>query len=336
MKLAAACIIATGSRPLLPGVLGLDKVPYFTNDTIFDLERVPEHLLIIGNGAIGVEMANAFHNLGSQVTVIGQSSNLLKGVVDREVGARLQFLLQEKGIRFIKGKAVGVKLQQEQISLTTESGATFLGSHVLLATGRLPNTQLGLEKAEVRYNERGIKINKYSQTSTDNIYALGDCCPVPHFTHFAYYQAKKLVTNLTVKQLTKLPLEVVSFRKRRIPSVIYTDYEIAQYGFTEAQARKKWADRVGVHYLHFKDVDRAKLHDEEPGMIKVITKGPLARLVGVSILASRAGEMLPEFQRIISNRESITSLDAIIRAYPSYTSSLDRLYIDWLFNKLPL
>ena len=283
-----------------------------------------------------MELANAFINLGSRVTVIGQTETILKGKVDIEVAERLQELLQQRGINFAKGRVTAVRQEGSEISLTTEAGSTFRGTKLLIAAGRLPNTNLGLEKAEVRYNEKGIQINKYSQTTTDNIFALGDCCPVPRFTHFAYYQAKKLVAYLAIRHITKLPFQLSSFRRKRIPAVIYTDVEVAQYGYTEQKARRKWGDRVEVHYLKFDEVDRARVEGGEPGMIKLITKGPLARMVGVSMLASRAGEMLPEFQRLIAGRTAITALDEIIRAYPSYTSNLDTLYTDWLLNKLPM
>lgn len=329
-------IIATGSRPAIPGIFGLEQVAYYTNETIFEIEEIPEHLLILGSGPEGVELANAFINLGSRVTVIGQTETILKGKVDIEVAERLQELLQQRGINFAKGRVTAVRQEGSEISLTTEAGSTFRGTKLLIAAGRLPNTNLGLEKAEVRYNEKGIQINKYSQTTTDNIFALGDCCPVPRFTHFAYYQAKKLVAYLAIRHITKLPFQLSSFRRKRIPAVIYTDVEVAQYGYTEQKARRKWGDRVEVHYLKFDEVDRARVEGGEPGMIKLITKGPLARMVGVSMLASRAGEMLPEFQRLIAGRTAITALDEIIRAYPSYTSNLDTLYTDWLLNKLPM
>jgi len=327
-------VICTGSRPLVPSIDGMDSVSYLTNESVFELQHVPQSLLIVGNGAIGTEMAQAFSNLGSKVTIIGRSPSILPRS-DAQVADVVWQSLQQVGAKYIQGDCTAVKKTQHGVEVKLQSGQMVSAEKLLIAIGRTPNTDFGLDAAGVTFSPKGIQISANGQTSNPYIFAVGDCvADVPRFTHMAGYMARQLVTNFTVRKYTKLPFWFASVFPKHVPAVTFSDIELAECGLTEEQARKAYGDRVQVYTTDFAGIDRALTHDHEPGMIKLVTVGFWGKIVGVHIAATRAGEILPEMQEWVDAGTSIRTLNSKIRAYPTYTTSLYRLGTEWLLRKI--
>ena len=323
------CVVATGSRARIPDIEGLADSPYLTNKTIFDLPTPPQHLVILGNGVIGTEMGEAFAMLGSKVTIIGRSENILKNS-DPDHARRLQTHLESLGVTCVGFDTQKVTHSpQTGFVLTDGAGETIEGDTLLVATGRVPNVELDLEQAGIKADRGGIKIDPTTRTTNGNVYAIGDVASkLPNFTHFAYHMGKTVVTNLLVRKYLHLPLPIARIKPERNPAVVFTSFELAEAGLSEAAAREEFK-RVQTYTLDFAVLDRAITNDE-PGSIKVITAGFFGRIVGVSIYAERAGEMLPEFQTLILQKRRVAYLNQLIRAYPTYTANLDNVFKQWL------
>ncbi|MEE4187202.1 MAG: FAD-dependent oxidoreductase, partial [Roseobacter sp.] len=236
---ARRIVIATGSSPLVPPIPGLDTVPYETNETLFDLRDKPEHLLIIGGGPIGMEMAQAHVRLGSKVTVIEGAKAL--GKDDPELAAVVLDSLRDEGV-VIKEDALAAEIKGEAgaIEVVTRDGRRIKGSHLLVAVGRKANTdKLGLEAAGIRTWRNGIKVDAGLRTSNRKVYAIGDVAGGLQFTHVAGYHAGVIIRSM----LFGLPSKA---KTAHIPWATYTDPELAQVGLTEAQARKSHGNKLEV------------------------------------------------------------------------------------------
>lgn len=324
------CIIATGSRAAIPPIEGLESTPYLTNKTIFDLQKVPKHLVIIGNGVIGVEMGEAFAMLGAKVTIIGRQRGILKNS-DPEHKERLMHKLEKLGIEFASSNTNKISYKNGEFSLQGDAGMSVKCDQLLIATGRIPNVDLDLSKAKVKYTQKGIHTKPNTQTTNNKIFAIGDCVAgVPKFTHFAYHMGKTVVANLITEKYLKLPLYRSKIKPELNPSVIFTSTELAEVGLSEKEAKEQFG-KVRTFSLDFKDLDRAITNNEE-GVIKIITTGFFGRIVGASILAARAGEMLPELQTMITEKKNMLYFNKLIRAYPTYTANLDNFFKQWLYS----
>ena len=325
------CVVATGSRASIPPISGLKTTPYLTNKTIFDLSKPPKKLIIIGNGAIGIEMAEAFTMLGSKVTVLGRSRRILKQNEPAHT-ALVQRDLEKLGVKFETFKTTRVEHSPKNgFTLTDNTGRILTGDALLVAAGRTLNVELNLKAAGVEFTKAGVKISTRAQTTNPNIYAVGDVAQdYPNFTHFAYHMGKTVVTNLALQRFLPFPLHPAKLKPLQNPAVIFTSTELARAGLTYAQAKKQYR-KVTRYTLDFDTVDRA-ITSEENGSIEVVTVGFLGRIVGVSIYAKRAGEMLPEFQTLINQKKRLLYFNELIRAYPTYTANLDTLTKEWLFN----
>jgi pyruvate/2-oxoglutarate dehydrogenase complex dihydrolipoamide dehydrogenase (E3) component len=331
-------IIATGSRTFIPPIKGLENSPYLTNESIFEQPKTPKSMLVLGNGPIGIEMAESFTNLGCKVTVIGLRDEILPRS-DKDLAKKLKLYLQNKGVSFESGQTTKVSFDEKTgftLDLKKDSQTLKLqAQQLLVATGRQPNLELNLEKAKIKYTKKGIQIDSFGKTSNPKIYAIGDCCEVPRFTHFAYHMAKKVTTNLIFQKYTKLPINISKWDTKSLPAVTYTSIELAQAGLSQNEAEEKFGkDKVKVYTYGTSDSDRAKTYDDELFEIKLITTGFWGRIVGVHILGSRSGEILPEFQQMIENKKGIRQVDNIIRSYPTFTHSLDKLSREWMKGKL--
>jgi pyruvate/2-oxoglutarate dehydrogenase complex dihydrolipoamide dehydrogenase (E3) component len=232
-------IIATGSTPFVPPIEGLSTVPYLTNETIFDSKELPKHLVVIGGGPIGIEMAQAFLRLGSKVTVLEAFSALPKD--DPEITLRLKEILISEGIDLNENvKISSIKQVEQEIHIECQTSygqqKTLKASHIIVATGRRPNIQnLNLELAGVKFSPRGIEVNAHLQTSNPKVYAIGDCTGGYQFTHVAGYHAGLAIRNSIFGLKTKV-------ETRAIPWVTYTDPELAHVGFMESQLQEKQID----------------------------------------------------------------------------------------------
>ncbi|MHC4499006.1 MAG: FAD-dependent oxidoreductase, partial [Planctomycetota bacterium] len=324
-------VVCTGSHPFIPPIDGLDKIPYLTNETIFDLEVLPKSMIILGAGPIGIEVAAALNRLGVEVTVILRSGQILKKE-DRELADRLMGLLQEEGVRILAGtRTTGFTQSDGRIvaEVEDEQGRRQIEAEsVLVAVGRRPNVEaLALEKAGVEFNEQGIVADKHLRTTAKNIYACGDVVPPYLFTHMAEYEAIIATTNACFG----LPIKKTNYEN--VLWCTYTDPELAHAGLTEEQARERYGDKIRVYRWEHKDVDRAKTDLAANGLSKFICdkKG---KLLGVHILGHGAGELMHEAQLAKSLGVRFSKIASVIHAYPSYSDAVrqpaKRCYIDIL------
>ncbi|MBI1777540.1 MAG: FAD-dependent oxidoreductase [Proteobacteria bacterium] len=308
---ARRIVVATGSRPAAPPIPGLDNVPYLTNETIFEMPSRPEHLIVIGGGPIGVEMAQAHRRLGSRVSLI-ESMELL-GKDDPELVAVVRRRLQAEGVEIREQSSVlrvdragnGVAVQ-----LKCETGEDRIeGSDLLVAAGRRPCLDgLDLERADIAYTEKGITVDSRLRTTNKRIFAVGDVAGGYQFTHAANYHAGIVIRNA----LFRLPARV---DYRALPWVTYTDPELAQVGMTEAAARKQLA-KIRLLRWPFHDNDRAHTERTLEGMAKVVTTSR-GRILGAGIVGAHAGELILPWALAISQGMGIGKMASLIAPYPS-------------------
>ncbi len=305
---ARRIVIATGSSPFVPPIPGLDSVPYETNETLFDLREKPAHLLIIGGGPIGMEMAQAHIRLGSKVTVIEGDKAL--GKDDPELATVVLDTLREEGVVIEENaKASEIKGSADAIEVLTEDGRSITGTHLLMAVGRKANVNtLDLETAGIRIKGNGIEVDAGLRTSNRRVYAIGDVAGGLQFTHVAGYHAGVIIRSM----LFGLPSKA---KTDHIPWATYTDPELAQVGLTEAQARKKHGTGLEVVRFDYSHNDRAIAERKTKGFIKVMVhKG---RPVGVSIVGHQAGELINLWALALANRLKMSQVAAMVAPYPT-------------------
>jgi pyruvate/2-oxoglutarate dehydrogenase complex dihydrolipoamide dehydrogenase (E3) component len=303
-------VIATGSSPAPPPIAGLDAVAYLTTETVFDLPGCPEHLIVIGAGAIGLEFAQAFRRLGSKVTVVDGAEPL--GLDDPECAAvvRDQLAREDIGIHIGVLTRVADLGMELQVLLRNDGGEeTVAGSHLLVAGERWANVVgLGLDAAGIKYDEHGIAVDRGLKTSNRRVYAIGDVAGAQQPAHAADHQASLVIRNA----LFRLP---VRFDPEAIPRVTFTDPELAQVGLTEAVARRR-RHRIRVLRWPYRENDRAYAEGEARGHIKVVTtrKG---RILGVTIVGAGAGELITPWTLAISQGADIRAIAGIMVPYPT-------------------
>ena len=286
-------VIATGSSPMVPPVPGIEDVPHLTNETIFELAERPEHLVIIGGGPIGLEMAQAFRRLGAKVTVLEMFRALAKD--DPEAAEVVTTRLRREGVEILEEtKVISVANlvrngngSPKGVAITVESDGerrVIQGSHLLVAAGRTPSVaSLNLEAAGVEYDRKGVTVDERLRTSNKRIFAIGDVAGAYQFTHVAGYHAGIVIRNA----LFRLPAKV---DYRAVPWVTYTEPELAQVGMTEEQAREAESE-IRILRWRFEENDRAQAERETEGFIKVVTS-KRGRILGATIVGSHAGDLL--------------------------------------------
>ncbi|MDE2133834.1 MAG: FAD-dependent oxidoreductase [Alphaproteobacteria bacterium] len=303
-------VIATGSTAIVPTIPGIETVPALTNETVFSLENRPEHLLIVGAGPIGVEMAQAFRRLGSKVTIFEGTRLLGKDEPEFAAILRQQFLAE--GIIIRKGTEINSIARAEsgiEIALGT-GGEHVIGTHLLVAAGRRPRIEsLDLDRAGVAFTPKGIMVDARLRTSNKRIYAIGDVASGPQFTHVASYHAGIFIRNA----LFRIPAKV---DYRALPWVTYCDPELAHVGFTEAEARKQYGSDVRITAADFSANDRAQTEREIKGGIKVVTRGN-GTILGASILGNHAGELIHLWVLAITRELKLSALTGVIFPYPT-------------------
>lgn len=303
-------IIGTGARPAIPPIDGLKDVPFHTYRTIFAEPRAAEHLIIIGAGPIGIEMAQAHARFGIPVTVI-DAHILVRD--EPEVAETIQPILEREGVRFVMSMVESVRKDGEEIIIKTKSGEDVRGDMLLVVTGRTPIVDtLDLDNAGVEYSAKGIKVDKYLRTNVPHIYAIGDVIGRAQFTHNSGTQGSIAARNAL------LPINTVGINEKTLPWVTFTEPELAHVGLTEAQAREKYGDSAKVYFFSLKEGDRSVAEDDMEGFIKIIYKGS-GKLLGVTIVANRAGEMLTEFTLAMDKNLSLRDLLGSMHAYPTYS-----------------
>ena len=315
---ARRLVIATGSRAGIPPIPGLAEAGYLTNETIFDIDELPRHLIIIGGGPIGMEMAQAHRRLGAEVTVIEAFEPLAKD--DPELTAIVLDQLRTERITVLTRTAItSVSRRDETVLVETEDHGTVSGSHLLVAAGRKPNIEaLNLEAAGVDSTPKGITVDRGLRTSNRRVYAIGDVAGGLQFTHVAGYHAGLVIRNA----LFGLPVKTNAV----IPWVTYTDPELAQVGLTEMQARAEHGKMIGVLRWPFHDNDRAVTEGRTEGLIKVIT-GPRGRILGASIVGQQAGELILPWVIAMSQDLKISAMAQVVAPYPTRSEASRRVAV---------
>lgn len=301
-------VIATGSRPLVPQVQGIDHVPHFTNETIFALRERPAHLIVIGGGPIGVEMAQAHRRLGCEVTVVEAAKVL--GREDPELAAVVIKALQTEGTAFIEGQPV-VRLAGKAgaVEVTLGDGRQIAGTHLLMAAGRKVALEgLNLDAAGVAHTPKGVTVDARLRSSNRRVYAVGDAAGGPQFTHVAGWHAGIVVRQIVLGLPAKAD-------PRALPRVTFSSPELAQVGLTEAEARAAHGDALTVVRADLAHNDRAQADDGTSGFAKVmVVRG---RPVGASIVGPQAGELIGLWALAISARLKLSAIAGMVLPYPT-------------------
>ena len=302
-------VVATGSAPFVPNILGLDDIHYLTNETLFDLKEQPKHLIIVGGGPIGMEMAQAFCRLGSKVTVIEAEKAL--GREDPEVAELVLNRLRTEGVEIIEKNVVGQVLKTDEgVSIPLSEEVSVDGSHLLIAIGRKPNTEnLSLEAAGVDVIGSHIAVDDRLRTSNKRIFAIGDVSSKKQFTHVAGYQAGVVIRSA----LFGLPAKAGD---SHIPWATYTDPEIASIGYNEFAAKAAWGEK-GFELLRFDyaENDRARAELKTEGFVKVVVRK--GRPVGATIVGAQAGELIQVWALAIANKMKIGAVAGMVTPYPT-------------------
>ncbi len=307
-------VIATGSRPVLPPIPGLDQARALTNETIFDIDVLPSKLLVLGAGAIGVELGQAFRRLGSEVTIVEAARALASSDIEaREI---VVARLRDEGVELLEGWNAARAMRSEdgaQLTVANEAGEerVLTGSHLLVATGRAPALDgLGLDQAGVAYDRRGVRTSETLRSvSNPRVWALGDAAGRGLFTHLAGWHASVFVRNVLFKARTRA-------EAMAIPSVVFSDPELAQIGLTEAEARERFGDVVKTVRWSFHDNDRAQATAESEGFCTLII-GKGGGILGATIVGADAGELLAPIALAMAEKRSVRSLTGPVLPYPT-------------------
>jgi pyruvate/2-oxoglutarate dehydrogenase complex dihydrolipoamide dehydrogenase (E3) component len=296
----------------LPAIPGLTDTPYITNETMFGLTECPRHLIVIGAGSVGIELAQAFRRFGAEVTVLDTVAPLTSS--DPECAAIVLDALCDEGITLhTAAEIVRVRrvLARLQVDIVTEQGAkTVEGTHILVTAGRTPNVEsLGLDAAGIRYESHGIIVDRRLRTTNKSVYAIGDVIVGPKFTHLANYHAELVVRHALLRQL-------IAVDHRIVPSVTYTDPELAQVGYLEDEAR---AHSGSIHVLRwpYRDNDRARTERATKGHIKIVTDRR-GDILGATIVGPGAGESIAAWALAIGQKLNISAFAGLIVPYPSF------------------
>jgi len=318
----AKAVIATGARPVDPPVEGLAEGGYLTNETVFSLTERPRRLLVLGGGPIGCELAQAFRRLGSEVIVAGRAPQFLPRE-DQDAAAILATAFQRDGIDIRLHTTISrvvVAGEGKQVHLVTDGREDVVTvDEILAGTGRAPNVEgLGLEEAGVAYDARsGVKVNDFLQTTNPTIYAAGDVCLAHKFTHTADATARIVIQNALFRGHKKLSALT-------IPWCTYTDPEIAHVGLYERQAKEKGME-VDTFMRQLSDVDRAITDGEGEGFVKVHVRKGTDKILGATIVARHAGEMISEITLAMVGNIGLRTLATVIHPYPTQAEAIKQV-----------
>ncbi|MCP6758835.1 MAG: mercuric reductase [Fischerella sp. CENA71] len=320
---AERLFVNTGTRPLIPSVPGLTEAGFLTSESIMELEYLPEHLIVLGSGYIGLEFAQMFRRFGSGVTVIGQSEQILSQQ-DPDIAIAVQTLLEQDGIEFLlKAKVLRVARTSNQTILqiqVADREITLQGSHLLVAVGRAPNTDsLNLAAAGVATDTHGfIQVNERLETNIPGIWALGDINGGPQYTHISLDDYRIIKANL-------IDGGNRSTRDRLVPSCLFIDPELAHVGLTETEAQQQgYAIRVAK--VDASAVPRAKTLGQTDGLLKAIVDTDTGRILGCSLLCHEAGEVISTVQMVMQAQMPYTVLRDGILTHPTMTEGLNILF----------
>jgi len=315
----------TGGRPNIPSIPGLDKVSYLTNESIMQLTTIPEHLLVLGGGYIGLEFGQMFRRYGSRVTMVHRRPQIVPHE-DPEIAAELQKALEAEGIQFIlNARTSRVDGKPNAITLSYERSpnvSSVSGSHLLVATGRSPNTSdLGLDKAGIATDKNGfIKVNGRLETSVPGVWALGDCKGGPAFTHISYNDFQIVYGNLVEEKS-------LTIENRLVPYCVFTDPQLGGVGMTERGARAK-GYKLKIGKCPMTRVARAIERDETAGLMKLVVDASNDRVLGASILASEGGELVQILGTLMLSNQPYTLLKGAVYIHPTLAEGFFALMED--------
>ena len=318
---AKRIMIATGSSPMVPPIPGLHDVPFLTNDNFFEQEALPASIIVLGAGAIGMELSQAMNRLGVSVTVVEMMPEVMFRE-EPEFSKIIREKLTDEGVTFHIGtKAVGVEKTATGIRLLTEkdnANGSLEADKILVALGRSPNIGgLNLAAAGIE-TERGIKVDDYLQTTAKGVYACGDVAGPYLLSHMANFQGKLATMNAILPINRKAKYEHVAW-------ATFTDPEFARAGLTEAEAREQHGDSIRVYHYDFAEkLDRAKTKSGDMGKIKLITRRN-GKVLGAHIIGERAGELIAEVQVLKTLGLNFGKLQGVIHPYPTYADALRQI-----------
>ena len=324
-------VLATGSAPVVPPVPGLDGLPFLTNETVFDLEETPGHLLVLGGGPVGIELAQAHRRLGAEVTVVQRGSILPRD--DADAAALIRARLIREGVRFCEHAAVtGASGGPGAISLHFEAEGRkdeAQGTHLLVAAGRRPDLKgLNLDAGGIAWTPEGVTVDARLRASDKRVFAIGDVAGGLRFTHVAGYHAGIAIRNA----LFRLPARADT---TAAPWVTYTDPELAHVGLTEAEANQAFGQKARVLRQDFAENDRARAERDTEGFVKAVV-GPGRRVLGATIVGPHAGELIQPWVLAVSQKLRIGALAGMIAPYPTLGEVSKRAagsyYTDALFG----
>ncbi len=304
-------VIATGSGPMVPPIPGLDRTSFHTNETIFGLDAVPDHLIIVGAGPIGIEMAQAHRQLGAEVTVLEMATMLPND--DPELVEVVRQRLKSEGVELLEGvRVTGAAKDGDGVAVDVDGAprSRITGSHLLVAAGRRPHLDgLNLEAAGIEYDRSGIKVDARMRTTNKKVFAIGDVAGGLQFTHVASYHAGIVIKNALFRIPAKQDMSA-------IPKVTYTSPELAQVGLTEAAAREIHGDQVRVTSWPFAENDRAIAERATEGLVKIVI-GPKGRVLGAGIVGAHAGELIQVWTLAVHKRMKIGAIANMVAPYPT-------------------
>lgn len=318
-------IIATGAKPSVPTIPGIESTPYLTNHTLFEQENLPKSMIIVGGGPIGTEMAQAFRNLGCDITVVDQAERIL-GKDHPELARLLQKHLEKEGVTFELNSAVtSVRKNKQTVEVTLDQQGkpkVLSSEKLILATGRVANiSTLNLKTTGVETDRGRIRVNERCRTNVRHIYAIGDVTGQYQFTHMAEHMAKVAVSNA----LLKIPMKM---DHTHVPWVTYTDPELAHLGSTAEELNKRGI-RFETYRFPYTMIDRAVTDEKTEGWIFVYAKKMSGKILGADILGAHAGELISQYALAMKNGLSLKKMSDTIYPYPSYSLGARRAADQW-------
>jgi pyruvate/2-oxoglutarate dehydrogenase complex dihydrolipoamide dehydrogenase (E3) component len=329
---AKKIFISTGSSPMVPPIEGLKDINYLTNEDFFTAEKLPDSIIVLGGGAIGVELSQAMNRLGVKVSLVEMMDTILNREEPNLV-AMLERKLKMEGINiYTSYKAEKVSEENGKVSLSVvKDGSVDIikADKILVCLGRVPNINgLDLEKANVKYNKKAIEVNEYLETTTKGIFAIGDVAGPYLFSHMANVQGITAVQNATLPIKKKVDYSHVAW-------CTFSEPELARAGLTEQEAREKHGDSIRVYHQDYKNLDRAKTKEDDEGIVKIICD-KRGKVLGASILGERAGEIISEVQVVKTLGINFGKLTKVIHPYPTYGEILlkisKKVYLDNILN----
>jgi pyruvate/2-oxoglutarate dehydrogenase complex dihydrolipoamide dehydrogenase (E3) component len=333
-------IVATGARAMVPPIPGLDGIDYLTNETVFDLNEVPERLIVLGAGAIGCELSQAFARFGSRVTLVDMEERILPKE-EPDAAAVVLRAMEADGVTFVGGAKVvearaGADGMKRVAVEQNGEGRELEGDAVLVALGRTPNVELGLEEADVAYGRGGVEVDDRLRTTNRRVYAVGDVASRYQFTHAADAQARLAVRNALFFGRQKSGDLV-------IPWATYTSPEVARVGISEGEALERGVD-IETVTIEFEHLDRARLDGDEEGFLRVHLAEGSDRIVGATIVHPHAGELIAQVTQAMTTGVGLEALSDVVFPYPTASEALRRAAdarkrgrltarVSWIFNQ---